>query len=312
MGARRTLIQHFGKVEAPGAEAMTHPRCGTGMNPGRLVREFLDKQGIRPRKSLGQHFLVDSSALRRIIDAAELSSVDTVVEVGPGPGVLTRELLRKAGSVIAVEKDESIAEGLQQAHLGDPKIRILAGDMLEVDLRELTGGAPYKVVANLPYYVAAPILRRFLEAGSPPLRLVLLLQREVAESIVAKPGDMSMISVATQVYAAGHIVSHVKPGSFYPAPKVDSSILRLDPYERPRVFDRENADSFFNIARAGFRARRKQIANSLSLGLGIERELIISALISAGIDPKRRAETLSVEEWGELHRALGETEAHEA
>lgn len=289
---------------------MTDPKCETGITPGRMVREFLSKQGIRPRKSLGQHFLVDSGALRRIIDAADLSSVDTVVEVGPGPGVLTRELLLRAGSVIAIEKDESIAEGLRQAYLGDPKIRILAADMLKVDPGELTGGAPYKVVANLPYYVAAPILRRFLEAGAPPQRLVVLLQREVAESVVAKPGDMSMISVATQVYAAGRIVGHVKPGSFVPAPKVDSSILQLDPYDRPRVFDRENADSFFDIARAGFRSRRKQIGNSLSLGLGKDRELIVSALISAGIDPQRRAETLSVEEWGELHRALRETGAH--
>ena len=149
VGARRTFIQHLGKVETPDTEAMTDPKCETGITPGRMVREFLSKQGIRPRKSLGQHFLVDSGALRRIIDAADLSSVDTVVEVGPGPGVLTRELLLRAGSVIAIEKDESIAEGLRQAYLGDPKIRILAADMLKVDPGELTGGAPYKVVANL-------------------------------------------------------------------------------------------------------------------------------------------------------------------
>ena len=281
-------------------------------SPGRLVREFLARQGLKPRKSLGQHFLVDAGALRRIVEAAELARNDLVVEVGPGPGVLTRELLARAASVVAVEKDERAAEGLRDAYAGDQRLRVVAADMLDVDVQELTGDAPYKVVANLPYYVALPVLRRFLEAVRPPERLVVLLQREVADSVAAKAGDMSLLSVAIQVYASARVVGHVKPGSFVPPPKVDSSIVRLDTYDRPRGFQRSEADTFFETVRAGFSARRKQVANSLSQGLGEDRDRISAALADAGIDPKRRAETLTIDEAGALHRALHKTGAHAA
>ena len=284
----------------------------TPPSPARLVRAFLDRHGLRPRKSLGQHFLIDAAALRRIADAAELTPADLVVEVGPGPGTLTRELLARAGSVVAVEKDERAAEGLRAGYADDPRLRVVAADMLDADPAELTGGAPYTVVANLPYYAAAPILRRFLEASHRPNRLVVLLQREVAESAVAAPGAMSLFSVSVQVYAAARIVGHVKPGSFLPPPKVDSSIVRLDPYPRPRGFDSGEAAAFFDVVRAGFGTRRKQITNALAHGLGEDRARIAAALDEAGIDPKRRAETLTIDEWGALYRAVQETRAHAA
>ena len=283
------------------------PPTASPPSPARLVRAFLDRHGLRARKSLGQHFLIDAGALRRIADAAELTPADLVVEVGPGPGTLTRELLARAGAVVAVEKDERAAEGLRAAYEGDSRLRVIAADMLDADPAELTGGAPYAVVANLPYYAASPILRRFLEASHPPERLVVLLQREVAESAVAAPGAMSLFSVAVQVYAAARIVGHVKPGSFTPPPKVDSSIVRLDPYPKPRGFDPGKADAFFEIVRAGFGTRRKQIA--LTHGLGEGRVHILAALDAAGVDPKRRAETLTIDEWGSLYRAVQEIRA---
>ncbi len=288
------------------------PSPRSGPSPARLVRAFLNRHGLRPRKSLGQHFLIDAGALRRIADAAELTPTGLVVEVGPGPGTLTRELLARAGSVIAVEKDERAAEGLRDGYAGDPRLRVVTADMLATDPRELTGGAAYSVVANLPYYAASPILRRFLEASHRPERLVVLLQREVAESAAAKPGVMSLFSVAIQAYAAARIVGHVKPGSFTPPPKVESSIVRLDPYPRPRGFAPGEADAFFEIVRAGFGTRRKQLANALTHGLAEDRSRIVAALNSAGVDPKRRAETLTIDEWGALHRAFQETRTHAA
>lgn len=282
----------------------------TSPSPARLVRAFLDRHGLRPRKSLGQHFLIDAAALRRIADAADLTPAELVIEVGPGPGTLTRELLARAGSVVAVEKDDRAAEGLRAGHADDPRLRVVAADMLDADPAELTGGSAYTVVANLPYYAAAPILRRFLEASHRPSRLVVLLQREVAESAVAAPGTISLFSVSVQVYAAARIVGHVKPGSFLPPPKVDSSILRLDLYPQPHGFDSGEADDFFEVVRAGFGTRRKQIANALSHGLGEDRARIVAALDGAGIDPKRRAETLAIDEWGALYRAIQEARAH--
>ena len=288
------------------------PPTATPPSPARLVRAFLDRHGLRPRKSLGQHFLIDAAALRRIADAAELTPADLVVEVGPGPGTLTRELLARAGSVAAVEKDDRAADALRARYADDPRLRVVAADMLDADPTELTGGAPYTVVANLPYYAAAPILRRFLEGSHRPRRLVVLLQREVAESAIAAPGAMSLFSVSVQGYAAAHIVGHVKPGSFLPPPKVDSSIVRLDPYPQPRGFDPAEAVAFFDVVRAGFGTRRKQIANALTHGLGEDRARIVAALDGASIDPKRRAETLTIEEWGALYRAIQETRAHAA
>ena len=286
------------------------PPTVTPPSPARLVRAFLDRHGLRPRKSLGQHFLIDAGALRRIADAAELTPADLVIEVGPGPGTLTRELLARAGSVVAVEKDNRAADGLRAGHADDPRLQVVAADMVDANPAGLTGGAPYTVVANLPYYAAAPILRRFLEASHPPRRLVVLLQREVAESAAAAPGAMSLLSVAVQVYAAARIVGHVKPGSFLPPPKVDSSIVRLDPYPRPRGFAPGEADAFFDVVRAGFGTRRKQLANALTHGLGEDRARIAAALDGAGVDPKRRAETLTIDEWGALYRAIQETRAH--
>lgn len=280
------------------------------------------QHGLRPRKSLGQHFLTDRGALLRIVRAAELDADDTVIEVGPGPGALTRELLARCGRVIAVEKDERLADTLRR-DLPDPRLTLVARDMLQVTPGELLGpqwsplpsreegqGVRYKVVANLPYYVAAPILRQFLEARLKPSLMVVLLQREVAERLAAAPGDMSLLALGVQLYARPTVIGTVKAGSFHPPPNVDSAIVRLDVLERPAV-DVE-PELFFRVAAAGFSARRKQIANSLAHGLGTDREAILQGLRRAGIAPQRRAETLSLAEWAALCKALEVREAHGA
>lgn len=268
------------------------------------LKSLLLRYGLTPRKSLGQNFLVDHAALMRMVAAASLSPVDTVVEVGPGPGLLTRELLARAGRVVAVEKDEAMARLLRD-EFGDQggRLQIIAGDMLDVLPESLVApGEQYKVVANLPYYVAAPILRRFLESKVPPESLVVLLQKEVAENIAAGPGNMGLLAVAMQYYAIPKLMGIIRAGSFFPSPKVDSAILRLDVRPQPAVD--VPAGPFFAVVKAALSARRKQIVNPLSRGLRIDKAAVAAALHSAGVAPQRRAESLSLPEWESLCHAL--------
>ncbi|MBF8299336.1 MAG: ksgA [Dehalococcoidia bacterium] len=268
------------------------------------VKSLLAKYGLRPRKALGQNFLIDRAALLRVVEAANLTRNDTVIEVGPGLGLLTRELLQRVGRVIAVEKDEALARLLQEELGQDPKLTVVAADMLHVAPESLLPGATisYKVVANLPYYVASPILRRFLESSVKPSSLVVLLQREVADNVAAKPGKMGLLSLAVQYYAVPTVLGIISPESFYPPPKVVSAIVRLDVLPRPAIG--VTADALFRVARAAFSAKRKQIATPLSLGLHMDKAVVIAALRQAAIAPERRAESLSLTEWEALCRAL--------
>jgi len=272
------------------------------------TRKLLRRSGLRARKGLGQHFLVDEEVLGLIISAAELTPDDTVVEVGPGLGVLTGELARRAGWVVAVELDNKLADILKQTLTSFENLTIINEDMLKIDPADLLQ-APrakfpsenYKVVANLPYYITSPVLRHFLEAQVKPQVMVVMVQKEVAEEIAAKPGRMSLLSVGVQLYGEPAIVSYVPARCFYPAPEVDSALLRVVPYSRPpiEVSDREG---FFTLVRAGFSAARKQLANSLAKGLGVSKTDALSLLAKAGIVSQRRAETLSLEEWARLWR----------
>ena len=236
----------------------------------------------------------------RILKAAEIGVEDTVVEVGPGLGVLTRQLARRAKRVVAVEMDRALALALE-AELGSyDNLRIVCADAREVAIKELVGEQPYKLVANLPYYAANPILRRFLEAVHPPVRAVVMAQREVARNMSAEPGGMSLLSVAVQLYGHPKIVGDVPPSAFYPPPKVTSAIVRINLYPRPAL-ELDDRQSFFDLVRAGFSAPRKQLRNSLSHGLGIPTPQGEALLAGAGIDARRRAQTLSMEEWGRLY-----------
>jgi len=280
----------------------------------RGVKEQLSVLGQSARKGLGQHFLVDVGALSRMVDAAEIDSEDLVIEVGPGLGVLTRLLAKRAGKVVAVELDAELAQYLRDQLRGVPNIDVLEGDILDVDLvglvnqrvRQGEGFRHYKVVAALPYFIAAPVLRRFLEASLKPQLIVVTVQREMAEIIVAKPGDMSLLSVAVQLYGEPTVIDYLSPSSFYPRPKVESAILRIDVYSEPAV-SVINPILFFKVVKAGFSGRRKQLHNALAHGLGEHPSKCALWLRSGGIDPSRRAQTLTLEEWSRLHVIMAES-----
>ena len=261
--------------------------------------------GLRARKGLGQHFLADSEALETILDTAGISGTDTIIEVGPGLGILTEELAKRAGTVIAVELDDRLAEILNQSLSKYQNVKIINRDVLETPpetlLAEagLDSAAEYRVTANLPYYITSLVLRHFLEAASKPRSMVVMVQWEVAEEIAATPGRMSLLSIGVQLYGAPEIIARVPAASFYPPPQVDSAILKITPYDQPPVEVGDEA-GFFSLTRAGFSAARKQLANSLANGLGVPKAETLGLLEKAGIEPTRRAETLALEEWGRL------------
>ena len=266
------------------------------------TRARLRQLGIRGGRRLGQNFLVNRGVLHQIVAAAELEPADTVIEVGPGLGLLTKELVQRAGRVIAIELDERLAGALGQALHHPSNLNIIKDDVLRVDPAALIAPfqvSTYKVVANLPYYITSPTLRHFLEARVKPSLLVVMVQQEVGQTIVARPGDMSLLSVSIQFYGQPRIVCKVPAKCFLPQPKVDSVLLRIDVYREPPVKVTDQS-RFFNLVRAGFGSRRKQLHNSLAHGLQIETQKAVSLLEQAGIDPKRRAETLSLEEWAGL------------
>lgn len=272
------------------------------------TKKLLRQSGLRARKSLGQHFLIDDDVLHDILAAAALSPKDTVIEVGPGLGILTAELAARAGWVIAIELDDNLAEVLRKTMPGE-NVVIVNENVLGTDPRSLLNAehasfpyelSPYKVVANLPYYITAPVLRHFLEASVKPEMLLVMVQQEVAESIVGGGGRNSLLGIAVQLYGKPYIVRKVPPEAFYPAPEVASAVLKIDVYPEPAVDVHEQG--FFELVRAGFTANRKQAANSLSQGLGCPREDAQALLEKAGLDPKRRTETFTLEEWAALWR----------
>jgi 16S rRNA (adenine1518-N6/adenine1519-N6)-dimethyltransferase len=274
------------------------------ISPSVQVRRLLRQSGLRAKKSLGQHFLVDTSVLQTVVEAAELSSADTVIEVGPGLGILTAELIKRAGNVISVELDTKLASLLKRRLASSANLSVINTDILKIRPSELLEGTShYKVVANLPYYITSPVLRHFVEVSPKPSLMVVMVQKEVGEAIVAEPGKMSLLAVSLQVYSKPRIISHVPAQCFYPQPKVDSVIVRFDLLSEPAV-KVADVDGFFDLVRAGFSSPRKQLHNSLAHSLGMKPAEVISLLERANIDSKRRAETLSLEEWARLHEVL--------
>lgn len=273
------------------------------MEVRRLLREF----DIRPRKSLGQNFLVDRRALERIVGAAELGAEDIVLEIGPGVGTLTRLLAERAGRVVAVELDQRLVEVLYQALADLPNVEIIHGNILELNpadlLEQQRDSFQYKVVANLPYYITSAILRHFLTAKARPKLMIVTVQLEVARRITAEPGDMSLLAVSVQFYGRPRIVSRIKASAFYPSPRVDSAVIRID-LDGPLLVEVDDAESFFEVVRAGFAQRRKQLRNALSAELELPASDVAQALSRAGINPKRRAQTLSIEEWAKVWKEM--------
>ena len=260
---------------------------------------------------MGQHFLIDEEVLKLITSAAGLTPTDVIMEIGPGLGVLTQELARQAGWVITIELDNKLAAILKQTLAAFNNVTIINEDVLQIDpqalLQEQRERFPpaisspfnYKVVANLPYYITSPVLRHFLEASLKPQIMVVMVQKEVAEAIVAGPGGMSVLSISVQFYGQPEIISLVPARCFYPTPEVDSAILKVTLYPRPAV-DVADEAGFFRLVRAGFTTPRKQLGNSLTQGLGLPKAEVLSLLEKAGIAQQRRAETLALGEWARL------------
>jgi 16S rRNA (adenine1518-N6/adenine1519-N6)-dimethyltransferase len=268
------------------------------------TKKLLAEYDLHAKKGLGQNFLIEGGVLKKIAAAAELTPTDTVIEVGPGLGVLTETLLEQAGKVIAIELDDHLADILKTRFAGVDKITVINDDVLKVNPADILGKETnYKVVANLPYYITSAVIRHFLEAPVKPNTLVLMVQKEVAKQITAQPGEMSLLSVSVQLYGKPTVVGKVSAHCFYPAPNVDSAILKIAVYPRPKI-ETDDITGFFDIARAGFSANRKQLVNSLANGLKVTKAEIILVLEKAGIDPQRRAESLTIDEWGILYRAF--------
>lgn len=262
----------------------------------RELRNFLYAHHIRPNKAFGQNFIVDHSILLRIVEAAEIHVDDQVLELGAGTGVLTRELAKHARRVVAVELEREMLSLLVKTTRNYTNVELLERNLLYVDPAEVFGSEPYKLVANLPYYITAPTFRHFLESANQPRLFVVMVQYEVAQRIVAGPGDMSLLGVSIQFYGKPSIIEHVPARAFYPAPKVDSAILRIDLKDEVPLTPGQR-DSFFRLVQAGFSQRRKQIHNSLTHGLHRKNVEVQAGLLAANIEPGRRAETLSIEDW---------------
>ena len=260
---------------------------------------------VRSKKSLGQHLLVDPQAVIKVVDGADITRDDTVLEVGPGPGILTVHLAERAGQVIAVELDERMLGPLNEALAGHDNVRVVHGDILEQDVPSLVGNRLYKVVANLPYYITSAVLRHLFESSIRPECLVVMVQHEVADRIVGRRSQrnrhkqssrMSLLAVSVQFYGKPRVLAHIPAGAFRPVPAVDSAVLRVDTYD-PLPWQVLDERMFFRVARAGFAQSRKQLRNALRHGLALSLDQVVSALDTAGVDPQRRAETLSIEEW---------------
>jgi 16S rRNA (adenine1518-N6/adenine1519-N6)-dimethyltransferase len=266
------------------------------------IAGLLRAYDLHPKKGLGQHFLADQAALDRIVAAADLTAADTVLEIGPGLGTLTSLLAERAGRIVAVELDDRLAAVLAERLADRPNVEVRPGNILRIsDFASLVGPS-YKVVANLPYYITSAVLRHLLERQDQPDLVVVTVQREVAERIVAVPPDMNLLAVSVQFYGRPRIVARIPAGAFYPPPKVDSAVVRIDVRDEPAVPLREGTAvaDFFRVVRAGFGHKRKTLRNALSAGLGLAPATVEQALTQAGIDPRRRAETLSLQEWADL------------
>lgn len=271
-----------------------------------VTQHILNRFKLRADKKLGQNFLIDENVVRQIVAAAELSEADTVLEVGPGIGTLTQGLAESKARVVAVELDTRLLPVLATTLNGYDNVRVVHGDILKVNIMEEVGAPSFKVCANLPYYITTPIIFALLEKRLPMERLVAMVQKEVAERMAAQPGgkEYGALSVAIQYYTEPKIAFIVPPTSFIPAPAVDSAVIVCKRREKPPV---EVCDEglFFRVVKAAFSLRRKMLSNSLK-NMGIKSEQVAKWLELAGVDGKRRAETLSLEDFAKLTNSFNE------
>lgn len=263
------------------------------------IQPLLKRYHIQPKKSLGQNFLVEPAGLMKVIDAAELSGSEEVLEIGAGLGSLTYLLAQTCARVTTVEIDRHMLEPLAEALKPFTNVQIVPGDILELDPATLVSQENYVVVANIPYYITSAIIRHLLEAAVKPSRVILTIQKEVAQRIVARDGKMSLLSLSVFVFGEPEIAGTIPAGSFFPAPDVDSAVLRIHLHPEPLI-PSSQLDLFFKLAHAGFGQKRKTLRNSLSAGLSLPAKEVEARLLEADIEPSRRAETLSMAEWARL------------
>jgi 16S rRNA (adenine1518-N6/adenine1519-N6)-dimethyltransferase len=263
------------------------------------TRELLEDAGIHAKKRLGQNFLLDQTILREIVRIAGVTTEDEVLEIGAGLGSLTRELAVCAKRVAAVEIDSRLVHILKKVMKPFANAAIIEGDILKLDPKTLVSSPGYLVVANIPYYITSAVIRHLLEAREKPARMVLTVQKEVAERICAEPGEMNLLALSVQVYGKPVVEQDIPASAFYPAPEVDSAVLRIELFPAPAI-PSAFLGVFFLLAKAGFSQKRKTLRNSLSGGLRLPPSQVETMLKSTEIDPQRRAETLSIKEWAEL------------
>ena len=263
---------------------------------------LLQKYQVQPKKSLGQNFLVDPNGLNKVLQAAKVSPEDTVLEIGAGFGSLTYLLAQQSRQVVAVELDHRLIAPLREALAGFTNVTICEGDMLKLFPDVLINAERYVVVANIPYYITSALIRHLLEADHKPTRMVLTVQQEVAERILARDGKMSLLALSVQVYGKPELKARIPAGCFYPPPEVDSAVLSIELYEEPLI-PSGSLDLFFKLAHAGFAQKRKTLRNTLATGTNESPAWAEKLLTTAGIDPQRRAETLSIQEWKQLVEA---------
>ena len=268
----------------------------------RAWRGLMDDLGLQPSKGKGQNFLFDRNIVQRIVRTAGIGPGDHVVEVGPGLGILTRELLAAGADVTAIELDWRLAGHLRTFFADVPQFHLVEGDALAIDLASAFPAGTYSVVANLPYSVGTAVIQRFLEADHAPETMTVMVQKEVAERICSLPPDMSILSAASRFLSTPSIAFSVPPSVFIPPPRVDSAVLQL--VQRTPELPRSEWPGFFRIVQAGFHQKRKNLANSLSHALDLPKPAVEGWLRETGVDPARRAETLSVEEWVALTRSF--------
>ena len=263
------------------------------------MRALLREYGLEAHKGLGQNFLVDQGALKKIVRAAEVGKEDHVLEIGAGLGSLTRELAASARKVTAVEIDKKLLPALHRVVNSLSNVEVVPGDILELNPVDLVAGSGYVVVANIPYYITSAIIRHLLESPVKPSRLVLTMQKEVAQRICAEPGDLSLLAISVQVFGTPRIVTEIPASAFYPSPKVDSATLRVDIFPKPFIPDHQRG-LFFSVVRMGFAQKRKMLRNTLAAGLHVSATEAGEVLTAAGVDPQRRAQTLELVEWRTL------------
>ncbi|MEQ8674649.1 MAG: 16S rRNA (adenine(1518)-N(6)/adenine(1519)-N(6))-dimethyltransferase RsmA [Aggregatilineales bacterium] len=270
-------------------------------NPKALLEEY----EIDPKRALGQNFLHDPNMLEKIVETGEVTKNDIVIEIGPGTGALTHVLAQNAKHVYCIEIDMRLQTLLENELAPYDNVSIIWADVLKTNIAELVGESPYLLVANVPYYITSAIIKHFLEDSPRPQRVVMTIQYELAERITATPNNMSLLAVSVQYFGSPEIITRMKPAVFWPRPEIDSAVLKIDVFDQPPV-EVSSDKAFFRVVRAGFSQKRKQLRNSLGGGLGIKAKESGALIEQAGIDPQRRAETLTIAEWGALARLADE------